>query len=335
MSSLGKPPEELASLQPFLQKADEIEAKEKVVAYYLRYYAAKLGIGCVSNHKGSQVFLGKIIDSLEQIKKELRNSELLNNDTAAYAHVENIALKIFLVADNEDRAGQASKKTAKMFYTASIFLEALKVFGELEPEIAEKLKYARWKATTILRASKEGTPSATETFGTNPTDIEQNINNRSWVPPHETTIQKDINMRSTKNLPPFHHSTTNDDFSTLSSSNLSPRSGSLPFPRNTTTTATTSTSLQTNVGPSKSTISNMVDHTTISRSSMTMPLPQPAAALSTTEYTTMYKYNPKDIDQATKLCKHTLSALQYQDVSIAITNLKKALDILTSLEPSS
>jgi hypothetical protein len=62
-------------------------------------------------------------------------SELLNNDTAAYAYLEDLALRIFLVADNEDRSGEASKKTAKTFYTASIFLEALKVFGELEPEV--------------------------------------------------------------------------------------------------------------------------------------------------------------------------------------------------------
>jgi vacuolar protein sorting-associated protein VTA1 len=67
----------------------------------------------------------------------LSHSELLTNDTAAYAHLENIALKIFLVADNEDRAGEASKKTAKMIYTASIFLEALKVFKELEPEVSK------------------------------------------------------------------------------------------------------------------------------------------------------------------------------------------------------
>jgi hypothetical protein len=34
MPSLGKPPEELTLLQPFLQKAEEIEDQEKTVAYY-------------------------------------------------------------------------------------------------------------------------------------------------------------------------------------------------------------------------------------------------------------------------------------------------------------
>jgi hypothetical protein len=34
MTLVGNSPEELAFLQPFLQKAHEIEAKEKIVAYY-------------------------------------------------------------------------------------------------------------------------------------------------------------------------------------------------------------------------------------------------------------------------------------------------------------
>jgi vacuolar protein sorting-associated protein VTA1 len=69
------------------------------------------------------------------LKQELGHSDLLTNDTAAYAYLENFALKVFLIADNEDRADKASKRTAQTFYTAAILLDVLKVFGELEPEV--------------------------------------------------------------------------------------------------------------------------------------------------------------------------------------------------------
>lgn len=49
-----------------------------------------------------------------QDKKELAGQEALTNDTVAYAHCENFALKIFLAADNEDRAGKASKYDANI-----------------------------------------------------------------------------------------------------------------------------------------------------------------------------------------------------------------------------
>lgn len=72
----------------------------------------------------------------------MAGNEAIVNDTIGYAHVENFALKIFLSADNEDRNGQASKykhvnfrKTARTFLAASVFLEVLKYFGELDSDV--------------------------------------------------------------------------------------------------------------------------------------------------------------------------------------------------------
>lgn len=62
--------------------------------------------------------------------------------------------------------------------------------------------------------------------------------------------------------------------------------------------------------------------------------PSVVSYLSTADQTTFHKYDPKAIDQATKFCKHAVSALQYQDVVAATDNLKKALNILATLEPS-
>ena len=44
-----------------------------------------------------------------QDKKALAGNEAITNDVVGYAHVENFALKIFVNADNEDRADLSSK----------------------------------------------------------------------------------------------------------------------------------------------------------------------------------------------------------------------------------
>ena len=54
--------------------------------------------------------------------------------------MENFALKVFVGADNEDRGGKATRATAKKFIAASNFLELLKLFGELKPEVRHGLR---------------------------------------------------------------------------------------------------------------------------------------------------------------------------------------------------
>ncbi|KAJ1564508.1 hypothetical protein HK405_014675, partial [Cladochytrium tenue] len=120
------------------------------------YYAAKLAIDRNSENKQCKIFLMRLLDQLEQEKASFADNEAITNDLVGYAHVENFALKIFSNADNQDRAGAATNKTAKTFLAASIFLEVLKVFGPVEDSIQEKIKYARFKAVDIIKALKEG-----------------------------------------------------------------------------------------------------------------------------------------------------------------------------------
>ncbi|KAH9273985.1 hypothetical protein BASA83_003620 [Batrachochytrium salamandrivorans] len=94
------------------------------------------------------------LNALEQDKVNLAGNEAIGNDVVGYAHVENFALRIFINADNEDRAGRASKKTAKTFLAASIFLELLKTFGALDSEVQQKIRYAKFKAADIIKALK-------------------------------------------------------------------------------------------------------------------------------------------------------------------------------------
>ncbi|KAL3821080.1 hypothetical protein ACJIZ3_006985 [Penstemon smallii] len=95
-------------LLPYLQRADELQKHEPLVAYYCNFNLSFL-------------------------------------------------LSVSIVCDGtrtEDSSERAN--TAKTFYAASIFFEILNQFGEPQPDLEQKQKYAVWKAADIRKALKEG-----------------------------------------------------------------------------------------------------------------------------------------------------------------------------------
>ncbi|KAJ9478270.1 hypothetical protein PHBOTO_001849 [Pseudozyma hubeiensis] len=153
---LPNPPAELKAVLPFVQRANELRTADKVIAYWCCYYAAQLGISGNAKETEAKMYLLTLMDTLEDLKTKLADNDAVTNDAASSAYVENFALKVFVGADNEDRAGKATRATAKKFLAASQFIELLKIFGALEPEMGEKIKYAKWKAADIAKAFKEG-----------------------------------------------------------------------------------------------------------------------------------------------------------------------------------
>jgi vacuolar protein sorting-associated protein VTA1 len=94
-----------------------------------------------------------LVSLMKQLEKDKKSLKLAPDDSL---HLEGFALNIFGKADKQDRAGRADLSTAKTFYAASIFFEVLNQFGELQPDIEQKQKYAAWKAADIRKAIKEG-----------------------------------------------------------------------------------------------------------------------------------------------------------------------------------
>ncbi|KAF8560045.1 DUF605-domain-containing protein [Imleria badia] len=158
--SLGLPPISvtLKSIAPYLQRAEELVEPEPVVAYWCAYYAAQLGISLKAQDANSRKLLVNLLDALERLKKEIGPNDTIDIEPASAAYVENFALKIFKMADDEDRAGNASKSTAKKFLAAANFFEVLRVFSETDvsESTESKLKYAKWKAVDIAKAFREG-----------------------------------------------------------------------------------------------------------------------------------------------------------------------------------
>ncbi|XP_058080455.1 protein HOMOLOG OF MAMMALIAN LYST-INTERACTING PROTEIN 5 isoform X2 [Magnolia sinica] len=139
-------------LLPYLQRADELQKHEHLVAYYCRLYAMERGLRIPPKErtKTTNAILVSLMNQLEKDKKSLK----LGPEDNLY--VEGFALNVFAKADKQDRAGRADLNTAKTFYAASIFFEILNQFGELQPDIEQKQKYAAWKAADIRKALKEG-----------------------------------------------------------------------------------------------------------------------------------------------------------------------------------
>ncbi|OWM81325.1 hypothetical protein CDL15_Pgr007363 [Punica granatum] len=139
-------------LLPYLQRADELQKHEPLVAYYCRLYAMDRGLKIPAGErtKTTNALLNSLIKQLEKDKKSL------NLGPEDSLHLEGFALNVFAKADKQDRAGRADLNTAKTFYAASIFFEILNQFGPLQPDLEQKQKYAAWKAADIRKALKEG-----------------------------------------------------------------------------------------------------------------------------------------------------------------------------------
>lgn len=157
---LGLPPitSELKSITPYLQRADEVKNQEPIIAYWCAYYAAQVGIGLKAKDPASRDVLFALLSVLEHMKSNIGPSDAIDIEVASSAYVENFALKIFSMADNEDRSGHTKRTTAKKFLAAANFLEVLKIFPKPDSSDTngEKIRYAKWKAADIAKAYREG-----------------------------------------------------------------------------------------------------------------------------------------------------------------------------------
>lgn len=177
-------PPELKRITQFIRRAEELDRdkahpESRIVAYYCRQYAVQLGI-TLSNTPASRTCLGEILSALEEEKEAMG---MFTKDES-YMICKKFAFKVFDRADAQDRAGQADKGTARTFYASATFLEILGHFQDeseepVETEEDEKRVYAKWKATEILKAIKEGRAVTPGGYGEN----EMNDENSDVQPP--------------------------------------------------------------------------------------------------------------------------------------------------------
>ncbi|WWD06718.1 hypothetical protein V865_004813 [Kwoniella europaea PYCC6329] len=155
-------PPGLKHCEQILKRANELKKVEPVVAYWCCFSAAQKALAVKQRTKEDTLFLMSVIDALEQMKAILANNEAITSEAAGAALVEAFALKVFMSADNDDRAGITGKATIRKFVVAGQFIEVLKCFeAGMTDEMEQKLQYARWKAADGAKALREGrTPAS-------------------------------------------------------------------------------------------------------------------------------------------------------------------------------
>lgn len=79
------------------------------MAYWCAYYAAQVGISIKAKDNSSRDVLFSLLGILERLKKDIGPSDAIDIEAASSAYVENFALRVFAMADNEDRSGDASR----------------------------------------------------------------------------------------------------------------------------------------------------------------------------------------------------------------------------------
>lgn len=155
----------MKAIQSFLQRASETREKEPLISYHCQMYAAQLALNHPERKQTANmdIFLNELINRLDQEKNELSKHHtygaILKNQDACYEYLSKFALKVFLLADQEDRHGKATLKTARIFLASMCFFEVLKLLNvdELESlDIQEKIKYAKWRAAEIGKSIRTG-----------------------------------------------------------------------------------------------------------------------------------------------------------------------------------
>eukprot|EP00667_Euglena_gracilis_P027741 EG_transcript_34642 len=148
-------PPQLKVCLPYLQRHQELAKRDPAVAHYCKYYAVRVGYDALKkgDEEGTR-FLTTLMDELEREKGAVAHL----SDDQGQALVHNYALLLFGKADERERQGIGDKVTMQLFFAASVLMEVAKQFGELQPVLAEKQTYAKWKVTQIKKAVDQGIP---------------------------------------------------------------------------------------------------------------------------------------------------------------------------------
>ncbi|GIY71178.1 vacuolar protein sorting-associated protein VTA1 homolog [Caerostris extrusa] len=304
MANFKLAPAGLKAIQPYLKIAEEHEKRDPSITYWCRFYAVQSGLKIKDKSPENSVFFLKLMDWLESIKKLKHDDETISNEVVAQAHIENYALKLFLWADNEDRAGRFNKNVVKAFYTAGFIYDIVNTFGEPSDEVLHQGKYAKWKSTYIHNCLKNGiTPiPGPQAMEGEKDELEEELAN--LVGPSAN--------KSNYNLPqqPQAPYPTGGLFNV---SGTPSETFNLPVPGS-------------HAPPSTPNGSNQLSPST-SAANICPVLEQESNASDTF-------LKPEDYHKAQKYCKWAGSALQYEDAPTAIENLQKALKLLTTGQDS-
>jgi vacuolar protein sorting-associated protein VTA1 len=312
MSPLHIPPE-LKKITQYVRRGEELQGqaypKTTIMAYHCFQYACQIGIPLATTPAAKQC-ISLILDILEKDRPKMENFTIHEK----YQLCREFAISVFDKADAEDRSGNSNKNTAKTFYASATFLDVLRQFHKEDEEETDKIVeegkmsfYAKWKATEILKAIKEGREIKPGGYGIDLAHDDENTSHQDseddMKNPDENNIQQtDENEKedpSPSPPPPAYHEhftpivpPLEDNTSDLFSIPAAPKQ-SLPTPE--------------------------IEH---KRGMM--------QSVSTFLGITPKKYDAATYQDARELTLFALKALEEKDGETAVQRLKEALEIMSA-----
>lgn len=324
-TNLPEVPASLKAIAHYLKTAQEHDNRDPIISYWCRLYALQLGLKINSQGTEERKFLIYVMDWLESTKKAHADNESITHEVAAQAYLENYALKLFLYADKQDRAGNFGKNVVKAFYTAGMIYDVLQTFGELTEEVTQNRKYAKWKASYIHNCLKNG---ETPVPGPMKTDEDEELDNEL------TNLGPGTGERS--NEPAAGPSNTQPGgvpYPSMGFQNW-PQPGAAPIPSGPPSGPTNFTTndpfsnVKAPTPPSEPEKPPGGFQAYTGPAAISGDVPAPVIGASGVQLT------PDQLTKAQKYCKWAGSALNYEDVKTAIDNLQKALRLLQTGQDS-
>ena len=164
-----------AGIVPFATRAAQIAKTKPAVAYWCKYWIVRQIVtrGLHNADDESRAYTASLMDQLEQDKTEHASEDAITDDVAAKAYLEQFGMEVFNRADKAIRTNKATRQTADTFQAASTFLELLQVWPPLDPEIAARIKFAKYHALRIAKAVKAGEDPNLSNPSPDPTPAEE------------------------------------------------------------------------------------------------------------------------------------------------------------------
>ncbi|KAK9365925.1 Vta1 like-domain-containing protein [Lipomyces kononenkoae] len=308
--AIEPPPSSLKFIANFVKRANELENTDRIISYYCKYYAIEEALAAKVHQQdpAAAEYVTNLLDIVEIDKSNLHDQDTITDEIVGQAYVEKFATRVFANADKDIINKKVTRTTAANLLAASNFLELLKLFGEPDQSLLDRIKYCKFHAARILKAYALGEdPNAYE-----PADV---TSESHTLEPESTAIDHVSGSLQKTSL---------DGNSTAHPVSSTP---SLPLPSSPPSLARELSPVSAPSAPPQS-------------FSPPVAAPQIAPLTSTQSYQHQerHKASKTDVQQimddaekfslAQKHSRYAISALNYEDVDTAVKELKAALKLL-------
>ncbi|KAL7944218.1 Vta1 like domain-containing protein [Trichoderma barbatum] len=151
-------PLKIPEVSRFLNRANQLRAFKPAISYWCEYHAVNqiVGKNLHTTDDDCFSFTKTLLERLEATKVERPEDDAIMDNTAGQAYVEQFAQETFDRAERTMKANKVTRQTADTFDAAATFFDLTHEWGTPEPDVLQKIKFAKWNAARILKAIREG-----------------------------------------------------------------------------------------------------------------------------------------------------------------------------------